>query len=54
MHDYDVEYYWQYLPSEMQSLVDDFAAEISKEKLVEFWQECLEFLPLDKDFDFYK
>ena len=51
MHDYDVETYWRHLPPEMKQVVGDFAVDISGESLADFWKECIQFLPADRQLD---
>ena len=53
MHDYDVELYWRHLPTDLQKIVSEFASMKlnSSDRLAEFWQECVHFLPADDEFD---
>ena len=56
IHNHDVECYCQYLCKSVHQLIFDYSPYdfMLEAHLAEFWQECIQLLPLDKDFDFHR
>ena len=47
----DFQCYWQAVPPQLKQLVAKFATEISMDRIVDFWRECIQLLWSDNEFD---